>query len=127
MSSTEQTPELSVVRPKDELIVSYSNGRRFQEVRVQVTKVGRVWIDVEPLNGEFLPHYHKRFRRDTQSAESKGAHVYTDEQWAWKQRHTNADQYLRELGISLRMGSRYENDKLTLANIIRRGLGEDEL
>lgn len=127
MSSTEQMPELGVVRPNDELIVSFRNGRRYQEVRVQVTKVGRVWIDVEPLNEEPLPHYHKRFRMDTQSAESDGARFYTDEQWAWKQRHTNADQYLREMGISLRMGSRYESDKLTLANIIRRGLGEDEL
>jgi hypothetical protein len=120
-------PELDRLTVGDELTVSARNGRQNREVRVQVTKVGRVWIDVEPLDGAFLPHYFLRYRLDTQLNESKSARFYTDEQWAWSQRKSRAVEYLAEIGVQADFGSRFHNDPLTLANAIRRGLGEDEL
>lgn len=123
----EKEPELGKVSKGDELMVSARDGRRTLEVRVEVLKVGRVWIDVYPLDGAYLPHYFGRFRLDTQLSQSGGAKFYTDEQWAWKQRKSLAYQYLREIGVEARTGSRFSDDILGLANVIRRGLGEDEL
>jgi hypothetical protein len=120
-------PEMGRLSVGDELMVSARDGRRMMEVRVQVLKVGRVWIDVEPLDGEYLPHYYRRFRMDTRASESGKGGIYTDEQWAWKQRVSAAHTYLAEIGVQADFGSRFRSDPLALANAIRRGLGEDEL
>lgn len=125
MSATE--PELGKLAKGDELIVSARDGRRSLEVRVEVLKVGRVWVDVYPLNGAYLPHYYGRFRMDTRASESGHGRIYTDEQWAWKQRVSAAHRYLAEIGVQADFGSRFRDDTLGLANAIRRGLGEDEL
>lgn len=125
--ATQSEPELGRLSTGDELVVSAREGRRYLDVRVQVTKVGRVWIDVEPLDGEYLPHYSLRYRLDTRLNESRSARFYTPEQWTWKQRVTSAQTYLAEIGVQTDFGSRFRDDPLTLANAIRRGLGEDEL
>lgn len=123
----EKEPELGAVAVGDELMVSASEGRRSLDVRVRVTRVGRVWIDVERLDGEYLTHYYRRFRMDTQKSESGRGRIYNDAQWTWRQRKSRAYAYLREIGVSADFGSRFRNDPLGLANVIRRGLGEDEL
>lgn len=120
-------PEMGKLVKGDELRVSGRDDRRSLEVRVQVIKVGRVWVDVEPLDGEYLPHYYRRFRMDTRASESGHGRIYTDEQWAWSQRVSAAHRYLAEIGVQADFGSRFRNDPLSLANAIRRGLGEDEL
>lgn len=124
---TGKEPELGKLTKGDELMVSAQHGRRTLEVRVEVLKVGRVYVDVYPLGDGYLPHYNCRFRMDTRTSASGSARIYTDEQWAWKQRVSAAHRYLAEIGVQADFGSRFRNDPLALANAIRRGLGEDEL
>ncbi|WP_030248001.1 hypothetical protein [Streptomyces sp. NRRL S-455] len=123
-------PQLGDVNPGDELVViDDPSSRNLRTVRVRVTKVAPVWIDVESVDGSRLSE--SRFRRDNQSAKAKPEHwtacFYTLEQWAWKERNARAHRYLREIGVSADLGSRFSGDPLTLANVIRRGLGEAEL
>ncbi|QDN64477.1 hypothetical protein [Streptomyces sp. S1D4-14] len=124
---SDKEPELGRPAKGDELMVSARDGRRTLEVRVEVLKVGRLWVDVYPLNGAYLPHYCCRFRMDTRASESGHGRIYTDEQWAWNQRRSRASEYLSEVGVRVDHGSRFHGDPLGLANAIRRGLGEDEL
>lgn len=125
-------PELGDVSPGDELIVTVDpNARRPRRIRVRVTKAAPVWIDVEALDGTYLPENARRFRRDNQSAKAGAEHwtphFHTLEQWAYRERQSRTHEYLREVGVQAMPGSRFNGDPVALANAVRRGLGEDEL
>jgi hypothetical protein len=127
MTTGTDGPPLGKLVVDDELTVTLSDGRRVNTVRVRVAKVGRVWIDVEPLDDSFLPHYALRYRMDNQQSESGKGRFYTDEQWVWRKRVTDAKTYLAEIGVQADWNSPYRHNPLALANAIRRGLGESEL
>lgn len=98
---TANLPPLGDIKVGDEVLVQHNHGGKWEDVHAVVTKVARVWIDVDPVSG-WLPHYSRRFRRDDQSDGSNGnyrARLYTPEQWAEKQREAAADAFLREAGI----------------------------
>ncbi|MFD8226869.1 hypothetical protein ACFV16_22160 [Streptomyces massasporeus] len=125
-----ELPELGDLQTGDELtIVADPGSRNPRHIKAQVAKVSRVWIEVEGVDGERLPDNLRRFRQDTQSTKARPEHwdpvFYTCEQLQTKERRSRANEYLREIGVSARLSSRF-SDSLTLANIIRRGLGEDE-
>ena len=127
---SETRPELGDLHVGDELTVLVDpSSKKPRYTRARVVKVSTVWIDVEPMDGEYLPD--RRFRRDNQAAKARPEHwtprFYTDEQWVWMERQSRAHEYLREVGVSTEHGSRFYGDPLALANAIRRGLGEDEL
>jgi hypothetical protein len=126
-----ELPGVGDVHEGDELTVIADPGsRKPRYLKVRVAKVSRVWIEVEGVDGEWLPDSLRRFRLDSRSTKARPEHwdpvFYTREQLEMKERRSRAHEYLREIGVSARLGSRF-NDSLTLANIIRRGLGEPEL
>lgn len=129
---TDKQPDLRDIKVGDEVIIQHNHGGKWEDVYATVTKIARVWIDVDPVSG-WLPHYSRRFRRDDQSDGSNSnyrARLYTREQWAWKEREAAAGAFLKEAGIELGgwgRGGRYADDKVTLANIIRKHEGLPEL
>jgi hypothetical protein len=123
-------PELGDLRIGDEVIVIENpSARTPRHTRARVVKAAAVWIDVEPVEDRYMRE--TRFRRDNQTAKARPEHwtphFYTEEQWAWQQRVSQAHEYLKEIGVSARLESRFSDDPLALANVIRRGLGEPEL
>lgn len=127
---SDKRPELGNVQVGDKIIVLDRGRRETRETDATVTRVARVWITAT-RNDDYPTEY--RLRRDTQTDGSDvGTPLAfrTPEQHAWHQREAAAEAFLKEAGIEISRwgrGGRYVNDKVTLANIIRRHEGLPEL
>jgi len=108
--SADQRAALGALTVGDTVIVlptgmgeRHSNER---PTRATVVKRGRVWIDVEPEDGErHLAYFDRRFRLDTQhngsqNSTSRGRFV-TEAQYAWDLRLRTVKDYLRQAGITV--------------------------
>lgn len=125
-------PELGTVKVGDTLYVIESYRRRPEPVETVVTKVGRVWIELNrpDQTDSRWPLY--RMRLDTQTTGSTtGSPTYflTPDQLAWRDREIVAGEYLKELGIwthELKSGP-FKGRTVELANVIRTHEGLSEL
>jgi hypothetical protein len=130
----DKRPELGPIKEGDEVIVVEGfrrKGGRYLYRQARVIKANRVWIEVEGAEGDHLPYYLRRFRRDDQTdGRTTGTRnrFLTPEQQAWDEREGAAREYLiRELQIEVYRSPRWANDIVTLANIIREHEGLDLL
>lgn len=133
-------PELGPVAVGDHLLVlprSYGRGSRPEPIDAVVTKIGRVWIDLEstaprPVNARAQTW---RMRLDTQSdagpkEQQQYATTYvTAEQYAWSQRNAAVEAYLREVKVRLDYESPWNEPKrrIVLTNLLRAHDGLDPL
>lgn len=132
MSGTK--PGIDHLKVGDEVVVietSYRSGERFRPARI--TKINRVWWEFEEIITD--PNTVRnpvtwRMRKTTQrtggyQGERYGDRFATAEQIAWEDRNRAADRYLRE--IQLEAWRCKVIDKVTLANMIRKHLGLEEI
>lgn len=99
------------VKVGDEVVMFHGYGTEAR--RGYVTSAARIWIVVDNLY---------RFRRDTQTDESKSgtpSRFYTLDQWTEHKARTAAVRYLREQGIDLRTASPWQGREAELADLIR--------
>jgi hypothetical protein len=123
-------PELPKLAEGSRIIVIEGGWNRTHEYDAVVTKVARVWITAEQDTAQLPRHRREwRLRMDDQTDGGDHAHFYTPEQWAWKKRDAAAREYLdEELGRAGTVrSSRWANDPVTLANIIRKHEGLEPL
>jgi hypothetical protein len=101
-------PGLGTVTVGQTVVVRSPLGRNVRWVRCTVTKVGRVWIDVEPLEGEpSLAHYEVRFRMDSQASGVRSSHWFvTEDQYVWDLEQSTAKNVLRDARIDTSPGFR---------------------
>lgn len=136
----ERRPELGTVTVGQTVIVSPAD--RKDDVRATVTKVGRVWIELEPEDGFVLAYYDCRFRMADQRTANRignSTYFYTEAQYAWEQRRNTVQRYLRESGITVEQYVRdrspntpstpgpWHGREIELANLIRAHEGLDPL
>lgn len=127
---TNERPPLGDIKPGDKIIIFRRLVRGGEEIQAEVTKVGRVWITAVKSSGYGAEY---RFRKDDQTDGSKEGYrtvFRTPEQHAWVQRALAAEEFLKEAGIRVNkfeQEGRYVDNKVTLANIIRRHEGLPEL
>jgi hypothetical protein len=122
-------PPLGKVAVGDRLIVipaTYSNRIKKEPAEAVVTKVGRVWVDLDEANGPRSWH----LRLDTQHDGSQSNYhdrFLTHEQQQWEQRQTAVHAYLREQRVTIEHRSPWQDEdrRLVLANLMRAhdGLG----
>lgn len=126
------------IDPKQGQELTIPAGRYHQEQKVRVIRVARVKFDTVPSE-----HFDtwvetgrtvglRTWRKDT--AQEDGAYsynaptIYTPEGLAERDRSAAADKYLQSAGVSpWDVRSRGVIDPLTLANLIRIHLGEEEI
>lgn len=126
-------PELGKVAIGDHLLVipaTYAR-RPPEPVEAVVTKVARVWTELEEAAGEGRKRTW-RMRLDTQDEGGDShycARFRTREQHAWEQRLMAADTCLREAGVGLGHGKPWQEPdrRIALANMIRAYDGLPEL
>ena len=113
-------------------------GRYRPERWVIVVKVARIKFEVigedrhqDYLDGKIPSHVPSVWRKDTACEDGwtfgSAPTIYTPEQWALHQRGEQAGDYLRKLGIEVWKLNRETLTPLTLANLIRTHLGEEEI
>lgn len=128
-------PELGPVKVGDTLYVIQPGRRRDRAyVEVVVTKVGRLWIDMD-TPGSTSTRARYRMRLDTQHTGSTygtgGARFVSPDQRAWQEREDAARSFLEEAGIRhwhMDNGKgRYADRLVELANVIRVHEGLPEL
>lgn len=117
-------PELGEVSEGTELLVipvTYSRGATPEPVPVRVTKAARVWLTMEPTNGQKWPSEY-RMRRDTQD-DGNDSHYrnrfVTAEQYAYDRREAEAAEFLKDQGIEIGFRSPWRNRRSELADLIR--------
>lgn len=128
-------PELGKVVVGDELIVIRPFNRYRADndpIPVVVTKVGRVWIELAEVNQVRSMRSTWRMRLNTQNTggqHSQRDRFVTAEQYAWEQRNTAANAYLREIDLMPGYKSPWyaEDQRLELANLLRRHASLPEL
>ncbi len=101
LSTDGPRPPLPKLAPGDEVIVIESPYRSSSEHRAKVTKVARVWIDLEEIGDRPYPR-HWRMRVDTQNestARRGGCRFSTPEQHEWDQRLADAYKRIRAHGV----------------------------
>lgn len=99
LSTDGPRPPLPKLAPGDEVIVIESPYRSSSEHRAKVTKVARVWIDLEEIGDRPC---HWRMRVDTQNestARRGGCRFSTPEQHEWDQRLADAYKRIRAHGV----------------------------
>jgi hypothetical protein len=124
----DKRPELGPLAVGDEMVVREGGTKRYY--RARVAKVARIWIELEGCDGEHLPWYLSRFRRDDQTTGKTAGYVnefYTPEQRAWDLRRAAAETYLQEINVEVWQSRRWKNDIVTLANLIREHEGLDRI
>lgn len=100
--------------------------------------MARVKVTLEGPEGEGLPWYLTEFDVRTQTLYGSGTqpghatYFYTPEQWAWKQRETEADKYLYDAGLhrfQLRgsLARKVSEDPVEFVNMLRRFEGLEEI
>lgn len=99
-------PKLGTVTVGQTVIVRSQRGRVTGWIRSTVVKVGRIWIDVEPQDGEsYLSRYEVRFRMDTQNAAQNAyARFVTEAQYIWDLESEAAREVLRNAQIDTTPG-----------------------
>lgn len=127
-------PELGKVAVGDQLLViPAAYGRtRSEPVEAVVTKAARVWIDLRDIYDVRSQARAWRMRLDTQNVGSQYSQqdrFVTADQYAWEQRNTAANAYLREIDLIPGYKSPWysEDRRLDLANLLRQHEGLPEL
>lgn len=128
-------PELGTVKVGDTLYVIKSDRRRGPKpIETVVTKVGRVWIEMNQPGRTSSQYPDYRMRLDTQSdARGYGSPdiFLTPDQLAWQERERAAVVYLREQGLYRweldSRGGPWQGRLLELANVLRVHEGLPEL
>lgn len=110
---------------QDVVILPGSWGRKAAPVFARITRVARVWMDVESTGSGFPSYW--RIRKDTRDEGSKdypqgNARLYTLEQWAEHLRGREARAFLKEQGIELRLTSPWNGRETELAELIRKAI-----
>jgi hypothetical protein len=106
-----------------EVMVLSGGARHKAAQRGTVTKVGRVWIEIE-VSGTYRPITY-RMRMDTQDGGGDFGYrerFYTMEQWEARQRRNAAIASLSDQGISLSLLSPWRGREHELAEIIKQGM-----
>lgn len=126
MTVSKTWPALGKLKPGQQVMVRRSmNDRRGrtpedQYIPAVVTKVGRVWAEMERSGGGFL--YRWRMRMDTQDQgtpySGSNANFLTMEQHAWRETLDRALAVLRLNGITLQYESVWIGREVELANLI---------
>lgn len=118
-------PQLGPLKPGDPVIVTNPDRPRSEPMQAHVVKAARVWIDLRETDqvGSFARTW--RMRRDTQNEATGYGHggqrFATPDQYDWDRRLADADAFLREQGIELRIGGawREPHRRLQLAELLR--------
>lgn len=128
-------PELGPVAVGDRLLViipKYNNPYP-EPIKADVTKVGRVWIEMEETEQPRSFKRAWRLRLDTQdngtTSGRYGERFLTADQYAWEERIRLVDAALFDAGISLNNSTPWRDGerRLALANFIREYDGLDPL
>lgn len=95
-------PPLPKLAVGDEVIVIQPNYRDTREHRAKVTKVARVWIDLEEISDRPYQR-HWRMRADTQNdgGDIQPNRFVTDEQHAWTKALADATARIGSHGINV--------------------------
>jgi hypothetical protein len=139
MTTQKTRPELGELKAGQQVMVLQSpNGRRRQPpeewyIPAVVTKVARVWIELEKSSSEPLPQwsiYRWRMRRDTQDEGSQysgnNASFVTLEQHAWDETRRWGLQVLSDNGIKVERGSPWHGREAELADLITKSTENTE-
>jgi hypothetical protein len=125
-------PELGEVTP-GQTFIKTGGYHRSRHTRMRVIKVARIWVSAVPEEkaeaGSWTEWDIEKFRKDNQTDGGEtGARTvyYTEAQYDWLKRESLANEFLREAGIECWRG-RYNEDKITLANLIRVHEGLEEI
>lgn len=126
-------PALGPIAVGDQVVVTDHGYRTSVTIHCAVTKVGRIWVDLEEADPSD-PKWPRRYRlrldtQDTGSQYSTRDYFRTLDRQAWDNQARAADQYLRQQGIEFTSGSRWRSEerRLTLANLLRAHDGLDPL
>jgi len=124
-------PELGPVKIGDTLYVRETYRRSSEPVEVVVTKVGRVWIEMDPKEKTPSAWPTYRMRLDTQDGGRGGdyhsGYFMSPAQLAWRDREYAAGEYLKKIGVGITWDGQYRDRTVELANIIRAAEGLPEL
>lgn len=104
----------------------YRRGHEYHEAVITVQN--RVWWTVEWYDSRMdRVHSIKVHSVKRTTDDNRYDFFTTQERIDWQQREAAAREYLHEQGIELHRSKRWSDDRLTLANLIRRHEGLDEI
>lgn len=128
---------MTIPKPGDRLLVIQSSMSRYgaekQPVEAEVTKVGRVWVELTEINQVRSMARTWRMRMDTQRTDNGTNYndrFVTAEQYAYEQRMKAVNDCLKDAGIRIEWSAAVAKDDellIALANTVRRHQGLDEV
>jgi len=116
--------ELGALAVGDEVIVSQHRGRSWDYIRARVTKVARVWVELEEIENASSRKRTWRMRLDTQREGGEGnylSHFRTPAQHEWEKQRDDAQTFLGQQGLRPAFASpwRGADQVIRLAALIR--------
>ena len=126
---TSAKPGVGHLRVGDSVLLARSIYRSEPEYHEAViTAQNRVWWTVEWHDSRWNRTNSVRVHSVKMTTDDNRYDFFTtQERVDWQQRQTAAREYLREQGIEIYKSKRWGDDRLTLANLIRRHENLDEI